>query len=578
MTMFSGQHKVLFSRRLEQDWQDLADYFEIPTDQRRSFTPGRGPQGVWEWLEARDKLAELPDALHYIKRDDIMAEVLAPPSIPAPTTAVTWDGSPFPGLHPFTPNDAAIFFGRTLETAALLDRLRQERFVAVIGASGSGKSSLVAAGILPHLHESSNRAPWPWVRCTPGGLGNDPFVALAARLESGLERHGLNGRAIADKLRASGDLATLADRFLVGSPEAAQLLLFIDQFEELFTLCQPEFQHRFIAMLVRAVQSPRLRIVLTLRADFYHRCVEHSRLAALLRTGSFPLAAPDMPARLSMITGPAAVAGLTFEEGLAGRILRDTGHEPGALALMAFALAELYTACQPRTTLTHAAYDDFGGVQGAIAQRAETAYAELEVGAQQALGEVFKHLVEVDPERGIPTRKRALLAYFADAPAAQQLIDGFVAARLLVCDDPEDSDAAVEVAHEALLTHWSPLHDWITERFDDLRSLRHLRLEAAEWDRSGRIAANLWRHERLQPVAEMLERLQPVVLSDTERDFIRPEAERLLEEIDDPATTHQRRAIIGDRLAEIGDPLPALVWDSTVTVCLRLTGYQFRVG
>jgi hypothetical protein len=90
--MFSGQHKVVFSRRLGQDWQDLADYFEIPTDQRRSFTPGRGPQGVWEWLEARDKLAELPDALHYIKRDDIMAEVLAPPSIPAPMTAVTWDG------------------------------------------------------------------------------------------------------------------------------------------------------------------------------------------------------------------------------------------------------------------------------------------------------------------------------------------------------------------------------------------------------------------------------------------------------------------------------------------------------
>jgi hypothetical protein len=193
-------------------------------------------------------------------------------------------------------------------------------------------------------------------------------------------------------------------------------------------------------------------------------------------------------------------------------------------------------------------------VQGAIAQRAETAYAGLEEVAQQALGEVFKHLVEVDSERGIPTRKRALLAHFADAPAAQQLIDGFAAARLLVCDDPEDSEAVVEVAHEALLTHWSRLHDWITERFDDLRLLRHLRLEVAEWDRRGRLAAHLWRHERLQPVAEMLERLQPVLLSDAERDFIRPEAERLLEEIDDPTTTHQRRAIIGDRLAEIGDP------------------------
>jgi hypothetical protein len=108
-------------------------------------------------------------------------------------------------------------------------------------------------------------------------------------------------------------------------------------------------------------------MVLTLRADFYHRCVEDSRLAALLRTGSFPLAAPELPALLEMITGPAAVAGLTFEDGLPGRILRDTGSAPGTLALMAFALAELYAVCQPHTTLTHAAYDSFGGVQGAIA-------------------------------------------------------------------------------------------------------------------------------------------------------------------------------------------------------------------
>ena len=119
-----------------------------------------------------------------------------------------------------------------------------------------------------------------------------------------------------------------------------------------------------------------------------------------------------------MITGPAAVAGLTFQDGLAGRILRDTGSDPGALALLAFALAELYEACQPGTTLTRAAYDSFGGVQGAIARRAETTYGALTKAAQGAFGEVFKELVEVDPERGIPTRKRAPLAHFAGTPAA----------------------------------------------------------------------------------------------------------------------------------------------------------------
>jgi formylglycine-generating enzyme required for sulfatase activity len=555
--VFTGRQKLAFARRLQDNWQDLADYFAIPADQRHSFAPGREPQGVWEWLEARQRLPALPEALCYIDRTDIVVEVLAPPAMPASAPGVTWQGSPFPGLRPFTPDDAAIFFGRGQETTELLARVQRERFVAVVGASGSGKSSLVAAGVLPRLHEIPGGQHWQWVRLTPGDPGDDPFVALAVKLAPALERHGLNGRTIADRLRASGDLAALAELCLTGRSAAAELLLFIDQFEELFTLTGPAHHRRFITMLARAAQAPRLRTVLTLRADFYHRCVAYSDLAALLRTGSFPLAAPDLPALLEMITGPAAVAGLTFQDGLVGRILRDTGSDPGALALLAFALDELYRACQPGTTLTRAAYDSFGGVQGAIARRAETTYGALEEAAQGAFGEVFKELVEVDPERGIPTRKRALLARFAGTPAAQQLIDRFVEARLLVCGDPAMSDAVVEVAHEALLTSWGQLHAWILERFDDLRLLRQVQREAEEWERRGYPEAYLWRHERLQPVYAMCQRLQPT-LSATVQAFIRPEAERLLEEIDNPATSHQRRASIGDRLADIGDPRPGV--------------------
>ena len=209
-----------------------------------------------------------------------------------------------------------------------------------------------------------------------------------------------------------------------------------------------------------------------------------------------------------MITDPAAVAGLTFQDGLASRILRDTGSDPGALALLAFALAELYAACQPGTTLTRAAYDSFGGVQGAIARRAEATYGALTAAAQGAFGEVFKELVEVDPERGIPTRKRAPLARCC-TPAAQQLIDRFVEARLLVCGDPAMSGAVVEVAHEALLTSWSQLHTWILERFDDLRLLRQVQREAEEWERRSYPEAHLWRHERLQPVYAMCQRSPP---------------------------------------------------------------------
>ena len=213
--------------------------------------------------------------------------------------------------------------------------------------------------------------------------------------------------------------------------------------------------------------------------------------------------------------------------------------------------------CQPGSALSRAAYDSFGGVQDAIARRAETTYGALTEAAQGAFGEVFKELVEVDPERGIPTRKRAPLAHFAGALSARQLIDRFVEARLLVCSDPAMSDAMVEVAHEALLTSWGQLHAWILERFDDLRLLRQIQREAEEWERRGYPEAHLWRHERLQPVYEMCQRLQPT-LSATVQAFIRPEAERLLEEIDNAATSHQRRASIGDRLADIGDPRPGV--------------------
>ena len=555
--MFSGKTKLAVCQRLGTNWQDLADYFEIRPDERQRFATGREPHGVWEWLEQQQKLAALPEALTYIGRDDIVHGELQPPPTPPASPEITWHSSPFPGLRFFTPDDAPIFFGRRREADELLDWLRQERFIAVVGASGSGKSSLVAAGVLPRLHEIPGGQAWQWRRFTPGGLGDDPFVALAARLEPGLERYDLNGRAIADKLRANGDLASLAAMLLAHDPAEAELLLFIDQFEELFTLTQPEHRRRFIAMLARAAQSPRLRTVLTLRADFYHRCVEFPPLAELLRTGSFTLAAPEMPALLEMITGPTAVAGLRFEDDLPGRVLRDTGSEPGSLALMAFALAELYEARQDDTTLTHAAYDSFDGVKGAIAMRAETAYSELEEAAQHALGEVFKELVEVDPERGIPTRKRAPRTRFDGSPAAQQFIERFEKARLLVGDNPDRDDAVVEVAHEALLTHWERLHRWITDCFDDLRLLWQVRLETAEWARLGRPEAHLWRHARLQPVYAMIERLHPN-LTDIEQDFIRPEAERLLEEIDDPATTHQRRAIIGELLADIGDHRPGL--------------------
>jgi formylglycine-generating enzyme required for sulfatase activity len=225
-------------------------------------------------------------------------------------------------------------------------------------------------------------------------------------------------------------------------------------------------------------------VVLTVRADFYHRCVEQPALAELLRTASYPLAAPQPWVLHEMILRPAERAGLVFEPGLDETVLNDTGVEPGALALMAFALAELYQGRQDGR-LTRGAYERFKGVKGAIGQRAEETFLKLKADAQAALNPVFRDLVDVD-EHGSATRRRAALRSVADPSAAATLVEAFTEARLLVQSRGEADEPTVEVAHEALLTNWPRLKDWIEVNAEQLRARRDLERAAREWREAGR--------------------------------------------------------------------------------------------
>jgi hypothetical protein len=241
------------------------------------------------------------------------------------------------------------------------------RFITVVGASGSGKSSLVGAGLIPRLlgqvvPGSGERSAvgalpgsqdWIWLRFTPGELGENPFLALAAKLSPALEREGKAPREVAEELASDPNaLERWVARMLEGLPDWAELLLFVDQFEELFTLVDSQYQKAFTDLLDRAAGLSRLRLVITLRADFYHRCLESPDLRTLfereqLDQGHYALTAPGPGQLHEMITRPAERAGLSFDEGLVDRILNGTGTEPGALALMAFALAELWQARTP---------------------------------------------------------------------------------------------------------------------------------------------------------------------------------------------------------------------------------------
>ena len=567
MENYSGKHKIAFCKRLGKNWQELADYFDISDSLRKQYAQGNEAREIWTWLVQTERLDELVAALKFIDRQDIVLDVLNSDENDQPsvqTKIIT--KSPYPGLRAFTEDESALFFGRMPEITSLLTKITSSRFLAVIGASGSGKSSLVRAGVLPKLAEKTDGKHWEWLRFTPGGIGDDPFMALSFVLMPSLERLKLTAREIATQLQKRGNIDEMAEKYLAQKPATEQLILFIDQFEELFTLVDECYRQRFVNLLGKAGQSSHLRIILTVRADFHEHCLNYDALASLINTGAWHLASPDTPALWQIVHGPAIAAGLQFESGLVEQILSDTGTGSGALALMAFALEQLYLSCAPSTTLTWEAYDRLGRVSHAIGRHAQETYNNLEEDAQNALGEVFAELVTVDPERGVATRKRADFARIGQTDAARQLIDSFTEARLLVKSEVNGTDAktpvsmretVVEVAHEAVLTHWDLLKNWINERFDDFCLLRQVTLEAAEWERNLRPDANLWVHERLQQVYAMQQKLKPQ-LSGSVVAFIRPEAERLLEKLTNPALTHLQRERIGVRLAEIGDPRPGI--------------------
>jgi hypothetical protein len=587
--------KVLVYRKQGAPSVNLADpkYKDIEEQWKRVeafFASFKKPDGSFRrYYKKYDTSSQFKDRLDEDLRD-IIAQYLEKEALGSSqlvssllTEKSVWHESPYPGLRPFGVDEAPIFFGRDRETDELVQRLTDptNRLLLIVGSSGSGKSSLVAAGLLPRLQDNAVPGSENWVldiRFTPAQVGDNALMALASQLALKLEKQNIQPRELAAELAIHpGQLNEVVEFLLQGRPHWAELLLFMDQFEELFTLVAPSHQESFISLIAVAAKMSRVRMVATLRADFYHRCLEHEKLTELLRTGSYPLAVPGIGALHEMITRPAKRAGLTFENGLVERILNDTGTAPGGLPLMAAALAELYDRRNPEWTLSHATYDSFEGVQGIISQRAEKVYSKLQPDAQKAMNEVFRELVEVD-ERGIAIRRRAVRRQVCRSPAAEEFVDRFTDARLLVTTD-EKGQPIVEVAHEALLRRWPRLEEWINTVTGELTLLRQVQTEAARWDKQGRPKILLWPHERLLLVEHMIESLRPE-LNNVERTFVRPEIERLKEELESPTTNHYRRAEIGDRLASISDSRPGVGLGPDSVPCInwvRISGGRIEL-
>jgi WD40 repeat protein/serine/threonine protein kinase len=394
--------------------------------------------------------------------------------------------NPYKGLQAFQAADNQDFFGREKLVQKLVARLSEAskygRFLAVIGPSGSGKSSLVKAGLIPALWRGDLKGSEKWfiVEMLPGSHPLDELEIALTRIAT----------------RPSADLGEQLARDKRGLVRASQLILpedkseivlVIDQFEELFTLVEDEPQRRhFLELLYAAVTEARsrVRVIITLRADFYDRPLHYPDFGELMHARIetvLPLSAEGLE---QAIARPAERLGAVFEPGLVSTIVGDVHYQPGALPLLQYALTELFERRQGRL-LTHEAYREIGGTVGALAKRAEDIYNELPEQARQLTRQMFLRLVTLG-EGTEDTRRRTprseLLALASDADVMDEVIDIFAAYRLLSLDnDPGTRTPTVEVAHEAILREWERLRLWIVDNREEIKMQQQLAHSTEEW-------------------------------------------------------------------------------------------------
>jgi WD40 repeat protein len=466
----------------------------------------------------------------------------AGPELEAPLAAP----NPYKGLHAFQEADAPDFFGREALIERLLQRMKDDsplsRFLAVVGPSGSGKSSVVKAGLLPALRRGMIPGSHEWyvVEMVPGA---HPLEEL----EIGLIRIAADKPAgLMEQLRRDERGLLRAARLVLPSDDAT-LLLILDQFEEIFTLVEnkPEATH-FLNSLYAAVTDPRspVRVLLTLRADFYDRPLMYPDFSELMRQRTevvLPLSADELA---RAITSPAERVGARFEPGLVAAMVVDVKDQPGALPLLQYALTELFERRQGRQ-LTRQSYQAMGSVMGVLGRRADEVYERLTADEQAAAQQLFLRLVTLGegvedtrrrvaraelealqspPPSGSPHLKTtnggsgdtdptpvlpiaALRAGISSLPiggfpmgraGVGSVLEAFGRARLLAFDrDPLTRGPTVEVAHEALLREWKRLREWLDASRTEVRLQRLLAAAAAEWVSCGRDASFLLQGARL---------------------------------------------------------------------------------
>jgi WD40 repeat protein/transcriptional regulator with XRE-family HTH domain len=374
---------------------------------------------------------------------------------------------PYRGLARFEPDDRELFFGRDRLVDELSELAFESPFAVVFGASGSGKSSLLRAGLLPLLQE----------------------------------RIAQQGRRAVVRILTPGDRpAATYGHLLTPEDDDPACWVVVDQFEEVFTLCrEPAERDRFLDLLLAArAPGSRLRVLIAVRSDFYARCAEHPRLAEALHESGLLVRSMTADELREAVIGPAQAAGLIVERTLTARIVEDVLDEPGGLPMLSHALLETWRRRKGRM-LTLSAYEAAGGVRGAIAASAEEAYGELSPAQAHAARHLLLRMVE--PGQGNADTRRPLsrqeMAGWED-PEVRAVARRLTRARLLTTDDD-----GVQLAHEALITSWPRLREWIDADRERLRHHRQLTDAARTWLEHDRDPGTLYRGTRLARAEEL---------------------------------------------------------------------------
>jgi serine/threonine protein kinase len=449
--------------------------------------------------------------------------------------------NPYKGLRAFTQYDRADFFGRETVVRELLARLKKmdrsaaiddanSRFLAVVGPSGSGKSSIVMAGLLPKIQDGALPGSEAWVYLAPMVPGKQPLEALVHLLAARFPEKG--PQAVREVLRREGGFGLhQLGLALVKQPEA-RVVVTIDQFEELFSSDISEQERQlFIQVLVTAATEPRgsVLVLLTLRADFYDRPFAYPALGRLVQQQQcavLPMSVEDLR---NVIERPASLPDvrLLFDEDLVGDLLFDMRGQAGALPLLEFALDQLFYHRREHR-LTRYAYQEIGGVRGALSKHAESTYQSLPSDEHRRLARtLFVRLIQPGEHGQEPIRRRAETSEFALEDAEQtrllhEVINVFTDARLIIVNQ-FIATSALEISHEALIREWTRLATWLQEAREDIHLQQIISNDVIEWERRGKPKDRLYRGSQLKESLAWRERN---TASGNEAAFLRVSAAR----------------------------------------------------